>query len=316
MAPLLHRSDAARTDGIGAQALRATKAVFTTILTLGLVGTVAEARRDGPLLAAGPVASVLETAGLRTDRRIVRLGLGGDIETGAVGVGTVAADAATRIRYLESDLDMAAGVAGLMADGPAPIYTPEAPQVNVEAQEAVRLHEMLAIGHGQEGQELADEAEAVILSLATLPGRAENRMKRADAQSELACLTEAVYFEARGESIDGQIAVAEVIMNRVVHPVWPDTVCGVIKQGSSKLNACQFSYKCDGDPEYMTEKKALKRARDVAILLMKGERRAVSGNATHYHADYVSPGWAKRMTKTAEIGTHIFYRRNLRRASN
>ena len=289
--------------------------VLVASLLVALVGVEAEARRDTPVALMG-MPTALENAGLAVDRRVVRLGLGGDIETGAVGVGTVAADAATRIKYLAPDLDYAFGVAGTMNGKTSAIQTPEVPRMNLEAQEKVRFHEMLAIGHGQAGQELADEAEAVILSLATLPGRGENRMKRPDAASELACLTEAVYFEARGESINGQIAVSEVILNRVDSPIFPNTICGVIKQGAENLNRCQFSYKCDGEPEYMTERKAMKRAADVAILMMKGERRGLSGNATHYHADYVDPYWASKLLKTATVGTHLFYKRQLRRVSS
>lgn len=292
--------------------MRTRSSIFVLSLVAALVGVEAEARRNTPVsLMAMP--STLESAGYAVDRNSVRLGHGGDIETGTVGVGTVAADAATRIKYLDSDLSFAFGVAGTMPGKASAIQTPEVPRMNLDAQENVRFHEMLAIGHGQAGQELADEAEAMILSLATLPGRGENRMKRPDAASELACLTEAVYFEARGESINGQIAVAEVILNRAESPIFPNTVCGVIKQGAQNLNRCQFSYKCDGEPEYMTERKAMKRAADVAILIMKGERRSLSGDATHYHADYVDPYWASKLLKTATVGTHLFYKRQLRR---
>lgn len=290
------------------------RAIFSLAFLGALFGVDAEARRDTPTaLMGGP--SAIESAGIAIDRGTVRLGLGGDIETGSVGVGTVAADAATRIKYLDSDLNFAFGVVGSMDGTADTIATPEAPRLNLDAQDKVRFHEMLAIGHGQEGQELADEAEQMILSLATLPGRGENRMKRPDADRELACLTEAVYFEARGESINGQIAVAEVIVNRAESPLFPSSVCDVISQGSEKLNSCQFSYKCDGEPEYMSDRKSFRRAADVAILMMKGERRALSGYATHYHADYVDPYWSKSLAKTAEVGTHIFYRRKLRRVA-
>ena len=288
--------------------------IFALSLVTALVGVDAEARRDSPLSLMG-MPSVLESSGHAVDRQIVRLGLGGDIDTGTVGVGTVAADAATRIKYLASDIGFAADVTGMMPGSSFTIQAPEAPRMNLDAQENVRFHEMLAIGHGQAGQELADEAEAMILSLATLPGRAENRMKRPDANEEFACLKEAIYFEARGESINGQIAVAEVIINRANSPIFPNTICGVIKQGAENLNRCQFSYKCDGEPEYMTERKAMKRAADVAILMMKGERRDLSGNATHYHADYVDPYWASKLQKTATVGTHLFYKRQLRKVA-
>ncbi len=292
----------------------ARKSIFVLSLAAALVGVEAEAHRNSPIALLG-MPSVVESAGFSVDRRVVRLGQGGDIDTGTVGVGTVAADSATRIKYLDSDLDFAFGVAGMMPGQTSAIQAPEVPRMNLDAQEKVRFHEMLAIGHGQAAQELADEAEAMILSLATLPGRGENRMKRPDADKELACLTEAIYFEARGESINGQIAVAEVIINRADSPIFPNSICEVIKQGAQNLNRCQFSYKCDGQPEYMNERKAKKRAADVAILLMKGERRAISGNATHYHADYVDPYWASKLKKTATVGTHIFYKRQLRKTA-
>lgn len=292
----------------------ARKSIFAFSLMAALVGVEAEAHRDTPMALLG-MPSTLESVGFAVDRRVVRLGQGGDIDTGTVGVGTVAADAATRIKFLDSDLAFAFDVAGMMPGKTSAIQTPEVPRMNLEAQEKVRFHEMLAIGHGQAGQELADEAEAMILSLATLPGRGENRMKRPNADAELACLTEAIYFEARGESINGQIAVAEVIINRANSPIFPNSICEVIKQGAQNLNRCQFSYKCDGEPEYMTERKAKKRAADVAILMMKGERRGLSGNATHYHADYVDPYWASKLKKTATVGTHIFYKRQLRKVA-
>ena len=288
--------------------------IFALSLVAALVGVEAEARRDSTFALLG-MPTILESSGLAIDRQTVRFGQGGDIETGTVGVGAVAADAATRIKFLDSDIGFASDVAGLMPTSSFALEAPQVPSMNLEAQEKVRFHEMLAIGHGKAGQELADEAEAMILSLATLPGRGENRMKREDAKSELACLTEAIYFEARGESINGQIAVAEVIINRAENPIFPSTICGVIKQGAENLNSCQFSYKCDGDPEYMTNRKAKKRAADVAILMMKGERRHLTDRATHYHADYVDPYWASSLKKTATVGTHLFYRRHPRKVA-
>jgi len=143
--------------------------IFAVSLFAALVGVDAEARRDTPLALLG-MPSVLESSSHVIGPKVVRLGLGGDIETGTVGVGAVAADAATRIKYLESDLGFAADVSGMMQGSTVAIQAPEVPRMNLEAQEKVRFHEMLAIGHGQAGQEMADEAEAMILSLATLPG--------------------------------------------------------------------------------------------------------------------------------------------------
>ena len=139
--------------------------------------------------------------------------------------------------------------------------------------------------------------------------RRHDRSRERNYKSELACLTEAVYFEARGEELNGQIAVAEVILNRVDNPNYPNTVCDVIKQGEHRKNACQFSYKCDGHKEKMHNVQARQIAKDVAELILQGERRELSGGATHYHANYVKPSWASHLVKTAVIGTHIFYRR-------
>ncbi|MEM9782702.1 MAG: cell wall hydrolase [Pseudomonadota bacterium] len=133
-----------------------------------------------------------------------------------------------------------------------------------------------------------------------------------EKSEEWACLAEALYFEARGESIVGQIAVAEVILNRVDSRRYPDTVCGVINQGIENLNACQFSYNCDGKAETINEHRAYDRVGKIAWLMLAGRPRSLTGQATHYHADHVSPGWAKRLQRTARIGEHLFYRRPVR----
>ena len=125
---------------------------------------------------------------------------------------------------------------------------------------------------------------------------------------EWACLTEALYFEARGESLKGQLAVAEVILNRVDHRKYPDTVCGVITQGAEKRHRCQFSFKCDGRPEKFSEKDAYERVGKIAQMMLDGRERALTDGATHYHTVHVSPGWSRRLNKTAKIGVHLFYK--------
>lgn len=126
------------------------------------------------------------------------------------------------------------------------------------------------------------------------------------------CLAEALYFEARGESAQGQTAVAEVILNRVDQRRWPNSICGVIEQNQHRKNACQFSYICDGLPERITERGAYSQAKRIALDMVGGKPRTLTGGATHYHADFVSPGWSRRLTRTTSIGTHIFYRRGTR----
>lgn len=126
--------------------------------------------------------------------------------------------------------------------------------------------------------------------------------------AEWRCLTEALYFEARGETVKGQFAVAEVIMNRVEHPRYPDTVCGVINQGTGRKYACQFTFTCDGRPEVINEPGSFARLGKVARAMLDGSERPLTGGATHYHTSAVAPGWAKSLIRTAKIGVHRFYR--------
>ncbi len=123
------------------------------------------------------------------------------------------------------------------------------------------------------------------------------------------CLSSAIYFEARGESYRGQVAVAQVVMNRVKHPLYPATICGVVFQNQSWLNRCQFSFACDGKPERVTDPKAWAQAREISGKVTSGKIYLTEvANATHYHANYVHPDWAKRMERVTAIGSHIFYR--------
>lgn len=125
-----------------------------------------------------------------------------------------------------------------------------------------------------------------------------------DAQWQ--CLTEALYFEARGESLEGQIAVAEVILNRVDNPLYPRSVCGVVKQRGG--GGCQFSYVCDGRADRMRDKTAADLAGRIARAMLDGAPRVLTDGATHFHTRAVRPSWSKRFAKTAAIGAHLFYR--------
>ncbi|MCU0827269.1 MAG: cell wall hydrolase [Tabrizicola sp.] len=126
-----------------------------------------------------------------------------------------------------------------------------------------------------------------------------------EGEAEWQCLTEAVYFEARGESLAGQIAVAEVILNRVDSPLYPGTVCGVVKQRGG--GGCQFSYVCNGKTR-MREAAAADLAGRVARAMLDGAPRLLTDGATHFHTRHVRPGWSKRFDHTASIGAHLFYR--------
>ena len=129
-----------------------------------------------------------------------------------------------------------------------------------------------------------------------------------DQGRALDCLTSAVYYEAGQEPIDGQRAVAQVILNRVRHPAFPASVCGVVYQGSTRQTGCQFTFTCDGSMARAPIAASWDRARKVATAALAGSVYANVGNATHYHADYVVPYWASSLAKTAVVGAHLFYR--------
>ncbi len=124
----------------------------------------------------------------------------------------------------------------------------------------------------------------------------------------LECLTSAIYYEAGQESIDGQRAVAQVVLNRVRHPAFPASVCGVVYEGSTRQTGCQFTFTCDGSMARAPMAASWNRARVVAAAALAGSVYPDVGNATHYHADYVVPYWAASQAKTAVIGAHLFYR--------
>jgi spore germination cell wall hydrolase CwlJ-like protein len=139
----------------------------------------------------------------------------------------------------------------------------------------------------------------------------------AAGDAEFACLAEALYFEARGETVKGQFAVAEVILNRVKSDQFPSSVCGVVNQGTGRKHQCQFSYNCDGYEEVIAEKKAYERVSKVARAVLDGSQAGLTEGATYYHTTAVRPRWSRSFTKTAQIGVHLFYRDDrFRTASN
>ncbi len=125
---------------------------------------------------------------------------------------------------------------------------------------------------------------------------------------EQACLARAVYFEARSETELGQLAVAQVIINRSKNPAYPKTICGVVYQGADRTNSCQFSFACDGASDSPRPGRQWETAKKVAARAMAGDGAVhVISTATNYHADYVRPRWSGAMTRLIKIGRHIFY---------
>ena len=128
--------------------------------------------------------------------------------------------------------------------------------------------------------------------------------------AEHRCLTEVIYYEARGESERGQLAVAEVVLHRLAAGGYGKSICQVVYEGSSRDTGCQFSFTCNGDMDRPRETLAWNKAGDVAakILTREIELPDATDGATNYHAVWVSPVWAPTLKKTTRIGNHIFYR--------
>ncbi len=129
-----------------------------------------------------------------------------------------------------------------------------------------------------------------------------------NSSRDLDCLTDAVYYEARGESPAGQAAVAQVVLNRVRHPAFPKSVCGVVFQGANSGDKCQFSFVCDGAMRQTRDAAAWDRARWIAARALDGFVMPQVGEATHFHATRVAPSWDPSLTRVAQVGLHVFYR--------
>lgn len=125
----------------------------------------------------------------------------------------------------------------------------------------------------------------------------------------LFCLAQNIYFEARSQPLIEQVAVAQVVLNRVYSPNYPDTVCAVVYHNKypKKLHRCQFSWFCDGKSDVPRSAEAWLTANQIASLVLSPDFPDLVDGATHYHADYVRPSWAAKQIQVAQIGSHIFY---------
>ena len=184
--------------------------------------------------------------------------------------------------------DLAAAVRAKVAPAPEPTKL-----VDIAPQDAVALNAAVPIS--------------------TLPNPAARPFKllaasSADRARALECLTAAVYYEAAIEPLDGQRAVAQVVLNRVRHPAYPSSVCGVVYQGSERATGCQFTFTCDGSLARTPHAGLWRTARQIAEAALAGAVYKPVGWATHYHTNWVVPYWASSLVKAANVGTHIFYR--------
>ena len=138
-------------------------------------------------------------------------------------------------------------------------------------------------------------------------------LPEASGGPEWRCLAEVVYHEARGETLAGQIAVAEVVLNRRDRADYPDSVCGVVRQSNPR--GCQFSWVCDGQPDGLAEHDSFGRIGKIAQVMLDGAPRVLTNGATHFHTTAIRPGWAGAFQRTAAIGAHLFYRAPVTRAA-
>jgi spore germination cell wall hydrolase CwlJ-like protein len=125
--------------------------------------------------------------------------------------------------------------------------------------------------------------------------------------TEAHCMAQAIYFEARSEPIEGQLAVAQVVMNRVGDRRYPNSVCAVVFQNERWKHRCQFSFACDGKSDRPRETRAWNLATKISYVAIADRWQDITKSATHYHADYVQPYWSKSMEKTVVYGQHLFY---------
>jgi spore germination cell wall hydrolase CwlJ-like protein len=207
---------------------------------------------------------------------------------GTLGVGLLALVAASAVISTVVTPRVDHGAATAPPAPPPMIVQPLAPD------QALRVNAEIPVATGP------NPAAAPFLFKGGAPARAQ----------ALTCLASAVYYEAGNQDENGERAVAQVVLNRVRHPAFPASICGVVYQGSTRLTGCQFTFTCDGSLNRQPDPEGWARATRIAADALAGSVYAPVGWATHYHADYVVPYWASTMAKNAVVGAHLFYRWN------
>lgn len=154
---------------------------------------------------------------------------------------------------------------------------------------------------------LSEDTVHAQAAISALSARIEQSLPQRD-EGEAHCLAQAIYYEARGEPLPGQIAVAEVVLNRKESKRYPDTICAVVFQNEHRKNRCQFSFACDGKTDTPPTGKTWTKSISLANYVLADGSLRLTNAATHYHANYVSPFWSRHLQKTVSIGQHIFYK--------
>jgi spore germination cell wall hydrolase CwlJ-like protein len=155
---------------------------------------------------------------------------------------------------------------------------------------------------------LSEDAVRSQAALDLISARIDQSLPQRD-EKEARCLAQAIYYEARGEPLPGQIAVAEVVLNRKDSKRYPDTICAVVFQNDHRKHRCQFSFACDGKTDTPPTGRVWSKSVSLANYVLADGSLRLTNAATHYHADYVSPFWSRHLEKTVSIGRHIFYKR-------
>ncbi len=253
-------------------------------------------------LKLGFFVSILTVASLGA--RLATANISPDAESRALGIsaarliGPDLSDAALRRIYQNRDADLfARHDPGLRAAGPADLLT--------------RYEQGPPLDRWDLPPATAEEVNASV-PIASAPNPAARpfifRGSPSDHEAAVTCLTQAVYYEAGFEPVEGAQAVAQVVLNRVRHPIFPKTVCGVVYQGADLKTGCQFSFTCDGSMNRPPAAAAWARAETVARKALDGFVQKEVGEATHYHTQFVFPWWAPTVSKVAKVGVQIFYR--------
>lgn len=282
----------------------------------------------GPSHGEHAFASVPSASLARSGDDLIITGSIDHMFAGATFSGPNRSDKQDRLRPVVSVMEFTSGFSDIRAHlaelrapkAPVPVVVPKAPgaepivvasletKVSSDALDAIEsLAPDLIVPKRRPESAYAPEAGG--LDSATSPdGPVKAKDGKKWSEKEMWCLATAIYFESRGEKYRGQVAVGQVVMNRVKHRLYPSTICGVVFQNQHRRNACQFSFACDGIPERVTEQKSWKQAQEIAKGIIDGSLYLSEvGYATHYHATYVRPHWAPRMKKVTKIGLHVFY---------
>lgn len=189
----------------------------------------------------------------------------------------------------------------LLSSVPEPRETPRLYPAKLELEPITPISPALAV---------TKTTSAVPIASALPPEAPTARAAQASIpiDQDLHCLALNIYHEARSEPLSGQLAVAQVTLNRVASESFPHSVCEVVKQGGQKRNRCQFSWWCDGKSDQPTEMKAWQKSLDLGRRVLAEQVSDPTDGALFYHATYVSPKWSRSFQRTAQIGRHLFYR--------